>query len=319
MNELAVWEFVLNRLKRGAPVALLAVLHHEGSSPGRQGFKMALRVTGEMCGSIGGGIMEHKLVELAKKMLQENQTKPVLKRQIHSKLAPQNQSGMICSGEQTVVIYPLQPDCLPTIENLLAAGRNREPGVLVLHEKGLKFMPGQSQNSRYTFSSQKPTVWQFNEQVPARDAVYIIGGGHVALALSKVMSLLDVDLHLFDDRPGLNTFEVNRLVHFKTITPYSEIGNLVPDGDQSYVVIMTFGYRADMEALQQLVGRDFKYLGLMGSQTKVGQLFDELRDKGFAEEAIQRIYSPIGLPIKSQTPEEIAISVAAQIIQVRNS
>lgn len=319
MKELAVWEFALKRLKRGAPVALLAVLHHEGSSPGRQGFKMAIRVTGEMCGSIGGGIMEHKLVELAKKMLKDNETRPLLKRQIHSKLAPQNQSGMICAGEQTVAIYPLQTSDLPMVEMLLEAARTRQPGVLVLTEKGLKFSPDKQQNNHFTFSSHKPTVWQYTELIPARDSVYIIGGGHVALALSKVLSMLDLDLHLFDDRPGLSTFDANTFVHFKSVVPYSGIGSLVPESDQNYVVIMTFGYRSDLEALLELVGKNFKYLGLMGSETKVSQLFDEMRDKGVPEAELAKVYSPIGVPINSQTPEEIAISVAAEIIRIRNS
>jgi xanthine dehydrogenase accessory factor len=106
MKDLALWEFIRKQLEKGASAALLAVLQSEGSSPGRQGFKMALANSGEMCGSIGGGIMEHKLVELARKLLTENKPfAPILKKQIHSKAAAQNQSGMICSGEQTVAIY----------------------------------------------------------------------------------------------------------------------------------------------------------------------------------------------------------------------
>ncbi|MBK0402036.1 XdhC family protein [Adhaeribacter sp. BT258] len=318
MKDLQVWEFVRKRLQRGAPVALLAVLHHEGSSPGRQGFKMAVRISGEMCGSIGGGIMEHKLVELAKNMLAENQTKPVLKHQIHSKLAAQNQSGMICSGHQSVGIYPLQVADLPEVDKIITAIKNRKKGVLQLIEKGVSFFPEMHQPVRYGFSSQKPTVWQYTEVLPERDTVYIVGAGHVALAFSKVMSLLDFDLHLFDDREGLDTFEQNQIVHFKTLTPFSKLAALIPEDEQSYVVIMTFGYRSDKEALKQLAGKKFKYLGLMGSKTKVDQLFSELRDEGFTEETLQKVFSPIGLQIKSETPEEIAISVAAQIIQIKN-
>jgi xanthine dehydrogenase accessory factor len=318
MKDLSVWDFVWKRLKRGAPVALLAVLHSEGSSPGRQGFKMALRITGEMCGSIGGGIMEHKLVEMARSLLQQDQIKPILKYQYHSKLAPQNQSGMICSGQQIVAIYFLQPTDLPAIEKLLFAANNREPGLLQLTEKGIKFLPDKNQLLRYTFSSQNDSIWQYREKIPSRDAVYIIGGGHVSLALSRVLRMLDFDLHLFDDRPDLNTFEENPYVHFKTITPYSEIDQFIPESDQSFVVIMTFGYRSDKEVLKQLVGRNYRYLGLMGSKAKIGQLFDELQQDGVPEEAIQEIYSPIGVQIQSKTPEEIAISVAAEIIKVKN-
>src|SRR5688572_17084972 len=98
MQETTIWTFIAENLAAGKPVAMLAVLHSEGSSPGRTGFKMAVDPDGQMQGSIGGGIMEHKLVETARNLLQKSETKPIFKRQIHSKKAPQNQSGMICSG-----------------------------------------------------------------------------------------------------------------------------------------------------------------------------------------------------------------------------
>ncbi|KAA9340737.1 XdhC family protein [Adhaeribacter soli] len=325
MKDFAIWEFIREQLEKGKPVALLAVLHSEGSSPGRQGFKMALAGSGEMCGSIGGGIMEHKLVELARKLLTENKPfTPIFKKQIHSKEAPQNQSGMICSGEQTVAIYYLQQQDLAAIACMLQVFSTnetegqREVGRLNLNEKGLSFQPETDQTSRFTFSAENNTIWQFSERIPARETVYIIGGGHVALALSKVLALLNFELHLFDDRPGLNTFEANDYVHSKTVAPYSEISDYIPEGEQTYVVIMTFGYRPDKEALKQVLGKEFKYLGLMGSQSKIDQLFAELKEEGFSETDLKKVHAPIGIQIKSKTPEEIAISVAAQLVQVKN-
>src|SRR5690349_11569742 len=132
---MAVWEFMLQELRADRKVAFLAVLHSEGSSPGRQGFKMALSASGEMAGSIGGGIMEHKLVELARNLLLQNHFQPVLKRQVHSKSASQNQSGMICSGEQTVAIYFLDPTFVPELEKLVTAIKTKASGELKLTEK----------------------------------------------------------------------------------------------------------------------------------------------------------------------------------------
>src|SRR5690606_9135928 len=113
---------------------------------------------------------------------------------------------------------------LAAVETIIDAIKNRKQGVLQLVEKGLSFFEELQQPVRYTFSSQKPTVWQYTEVLPVRDSVYIIGGGHVALAFSNVLRLLDVELHLFDDRENLDTFEQNQFVHFKTITPYDQIG-----------------------------------------------------------------------------------------------
>lgn len=318
MKELAVWQFAAKHLQEGQPVALLAVLQSEGSSPGRQGFKMAVAGNGEMAGSIGGGIMEHKLVELARNFLADGGTKPVLKRQIHSKAAPQNQSGMICSGEQTVAILPLNSSELPVLENLLTALENKENGLLTLTETGLSFEGGKTQGAPFTFTSQNDSVWQYTEKVPRKESVFLVGGGHVALALSQVLRFLNFEIHLFDDRPGLNTFEENQFVTTKTITSYPEIARFIPKSAQTYVVIMTFGYRTDKEVLKELLGKDFGYLGLLGSKAKIEQLFLELAHEGFSAQALQQVYAPIGLPIKSQTPEEIAISIAAQLIQVKN-
>ena len=86
---------------------LLTVVESSGSSPGRQGFKMAVAADGTLCGSIGGGIMEVKLVELAKDRLDRGVCEAMLKKQVHRKSAPQHQSGMICSGEQTVLFFGL--------------------------------------------------------------------------------------------------------------------------------------------------------------------------------------------------------------------
>src|SRR5262245_16085885 len=102
-----VWSKIEELLKANRPCALLYVIRSEGSSPGRQGFAMVVDEK-EISGSIGGGFMEHKLVELARSRLKSKST-PFLKRQVHRKDVGEDQSGMICSGEQTVAFYFLQP------------------------------------------------------------------------------------------------------------------------------------------------------------------------------------------------------------------
>ena len=97
MKELVLWRFILDHLQQGNPVVFMCVVESVGSSPGRQGFKMAV-TEAELCGSIGGGIMEHKFVEAAKEILKEQAQGLVVKKQVHSKNVSTNQSGMICSG-----------------------------------------------------------------------------------------------------------------------------------------------------------------------------------------------------------------------------
>src|SRR5690242_20678067 len=120
MKSLSTWKFIYETLLDSTPVMLLYVLESSGSSPGRQGFFMAVDAGGSMEGSIGGGIMEHKFVELAKEQLAiGNMSRPpsrdrqIVKKQIHDKSAARDQSGMICSGEQTIWIYPVQEKDMP--------------------------------------------------------------------------------------------------------------------------------------------------------------------------------------------------------------
>jgi xanthine dehydrogenase accessory factor len=81
---------------------------------------------------------------------------------------------------------------------------------------------------------------------------------------------------------------------------------------------MTLGYRTDDQAVRAVLDKQFRYIGMLGSKAKFGKLLADYRAEGIAEEQLQRIHSPAGLPIRSQTPEEIAISIAAEIIKVKN-
>ncbi len=114
IKSLTTWQLIHKSLRKNVPVALLYVLESHGSSPGRPGFLMAVNAAGERAGSIGGGIMEHKFVEQAKEVLRQNQSalinpEPTIRTQYHDKSAAYNQSGMICSGDQTILLYPVQP------------------------------------------------------------------------------------------------------------------------------------------------------------------------------------------------------------------
>ena len=133
------------------------------------------------------------------------------------------------------------------------------------------------------------------------------------------MSPMDFYIHLFEDREQLNTVEKNNYVHEKTIVnDYSELKELIPDEENNYVVVMTFGYRTDDIAVRALINKDFKYFGLLGSKRKIEKMFEEYRKEGITPDSLKKIYSPIGIQIKSETPEEIAVSIAAEIIKIKN-
>ena len=323
MNKrLAIWRLIHKSLVQNIPVMLLYVLESKGSSPGRQGFFMAVNEAGEMEGSIGGGIMEHKFVEMAKEKLQTTGGKgegTSIKRQFHDKSAAKNQSGMICSGEQTNFLYRMRENDLDDIDNLIKSLEQNQNGLLELSPAGFsfskKFIP--KENFQFVFVSDDN--WQYKEKTGLKNYLYIIGGGHCSLALSRIMSMMDFYVHIIDDRKELKTFEENNVAHQKTIVKdYSELEKLILSNQFTYIVAMTFGYRSDDLAIRALFKKDFAYFGVLGSAAKIKKMFGDYRKEGIHETDLQKIHAPVGLPINSQTPEEIAISIAAEIISVKN-
>ncbi|MEP7170334.1 MAG: XdhC family protein [Bacteroidota bacterium] len=319
MNELNLWKFILNKFNGGVPVALLCVLESKGSSPGRQGFKMAA-TSHEMTGSIGGGIMEHKLVETAREILHKEKNDFMIKEQFHNKSAGQGrQSGMICSGEQTVFIYPVKENDVLQIQNLINSLQSNKNGTLKISPEGIIYSELIPQENYFLVMNDEHD-FEFTEKTGYKNHLFIVGGGHCSLAFSKMMSSMAFHIHLFEDRDYLFTFLQNDFVQEKKIVDhYSLLKDFIPDGENNYVVIMTFGYRTDKVALKALIDKNFKYLGVLGSKSKIENMFDELRTEGISENQLKKINAPIGLNIKSETPEEIAVSIAAEIIKVKNS
>ncbi|MEK7856860.1 MAG: XdhC family protein, partial [Acidobacteriota bacterium] len=100
---------------------------------------------------------------------------------------------------------------------------------------------------------------------------------------------------------------------------YAQIGDHVPSDPDAFVVVMTLGYTFDEIVITALIDKEFKYFGVLGSKAKMAVLLKSLKSEGVPVEKLDRIHTPIGLPINSHTPEEIAVSIAAEVISVKNS
>ncbi|MBK7392780.1 MAG: XdhC family protein [Chloracidobacterium sp.] len=322
-NELELWQFIASRLKNGESVMLLAVAESNGSSPGRAGYKMAVAADGELTGSIGGGVMEVKLVEQSRELLSvasasaDAYTKLI--EQEHRKNAD-HPSGMICSGRQTVILRRLTHENAKTVEGIITALENRDAVAFTITQSDLTIGPVKGGTPNTTFEQISETDFVYTENLGPKNELYIIGGGHCALALSEIASRLDFRISIFDDRPELNTLEKNQFADEITIIDgYEQIGDHIPSGDNIYVVVMTLGYTSDEVVIRSLFERDFKYFGVLGSQAKMKTLLTALEKEGFDKDRLSRIRTPIGLHINSRSPEEIAVSIAAEIISVKNS
>jgi xanthine dehydrogenase accessory factor len=324
-KQLRVWELISSSLQQKTPIALLYVLESSGSSPGRQGFFMAVNAHDKMEGSIGGGIMEYRFVEMAKKQIaRENNTlinkqHSNIRKQVHTKSSARNSSGMICSGEQTILLYIVRAEDISSVQHIITSLVENNNGTLVLSPIGIQFEHNVPSKD-FAFVMHSEENWLYKEKIGYKNSLTIIGGGHCSLAFSRLMSQLDFYIRVYDERSELKTMRENNAAHEKyLLTDYRELSHKISSGPNHYVVIMTFGYRSDDIALRALFNKEFRYLGLLGSKKKIEKMFADYRNDGFDELLLQRIRTPVGIPIRSQTPEEIAISIAAEIIREKNS
>lgn len=316
-RKLLTWRLALSSMERGVPALLLYVLESKGSSPGRQGFFMVVNGEGEMEGSIGGGIMEHKFTEMARERLRQGEDLLSVRRQVHDKEVAKDQSGMICSGEQTIVMLTLGDRDMTTVGRIVGSIESYHSGCLRLSSSGMEFLPEVPDRDFYFLPGEE---WVYEEKTGYKDRMFIVGAGHCALALSRLMRTMDFYISIYDHREGLETLLRNEYVHKKVmIGDYAELGGLIGSGPlHHYVVVMTQGYRTDDQAMRVLLPMEFRYFGLLGSKAKVSKMMDGYRAEGIPEEWLRRVRGPAGLSIHSQTPEEIAVSIAAEIVQVKH-
>lgn len=316
---MSLWRLALSSLEKNIPVLLLYVVESKGSSPGRQGFFMVVNGEGKTEGSIGGGIMEHKFLEMGRELLRQGASVLSLRRQVHDKEVTKDQSGMICSGEQTILLYTLGIGDEVAIGSLVESLESNRNGCLRLSPEGIGFAAVVPE-AGHSFSKRSDDDWFYLEKTGYIDRLFIVGGGHCALALSKIAQTMDFYITLFDDRSGLESVARNEYVHEKVLVgDYAELGKLVKAGSHSYVIVMTQGYRTDDRAVRVLLPMEFRYFGLLGSKAKIGKMMTDYRLEGIKEEWLARMRAPAGVSIQSQTPEEIAVSIMAEVIRARHS
>lgn len=306
-------------LAGGEPVVLLTVVRAQGSTPGRPGFKMVVPAQGVTVGTIGGGIMELRLLDVARTMLAEKSRAPRLLKQTHHKKAPlAEQSGMICAGSQWQILWPLWPDQVALLDEIIDHYRRQVPALLcVASGETPCLQAAEDQTPAFAFT-QNGDDFCWRERIGVVDTVYVIGSGHVGLALCRVLQTLgDVRVVAVDHRADVATLLNNTHADEKQVLPMAQVGALVPAGDHVFAVIVTTGFDSDAEALFQLIEKPTAYLGLMGSKAKIAEIKKQVTARGVDPALFDRVAMPIGLAIGAETPAEIAVSICAQIIACR--
>lgn len=320
-------EALTNRLPKEA-MMLVTVIKSAGSTPRKRGARMLVTSAGLQAGTIGGGKVEFEAIVLAQDLL----TKKASAQQEY-RLTPKEASGlgMVCGGGMTLLFQYLASDdpqlleIVNAISECLASGRS-----------GWLFQPlQQTENAPLIFYSDEtgwlgtaePLVDNFDketltavdyyvEELTQPSRVYVFGGGHVARALVPVLATLDFQVTVLDDREEFLNEAYFPEARQRLLVDFADIQEL-PITSQDYVVVMTRGHLHDLTLHQQLLQMPAYYLGGMGSRHKVAVMKQKLREAGYTDLEIDRIHMPIGLPIKAETPAELAISIAGELILAR--
>ena len=321
----AFWEQVGGSLERGERVFVACVAEHTRGSPGTAGAKLMVAEGGDRCGTIGGGMMEHRLVEQARAALRGGAAAPEKRTLVHSDTgdgAAGERSGLVCEGRQTNVFCVLAGDRdRATVRAVAAALREDRPAWMVIDAAGLRLTRREPDFSRppFVLSEEEGGGWRYEEDLLNRRRLAVIGGGHCAAALAEVTARLGYRVRLFDTRAEVVAHD--RAAAFGAVShvaDYAAAGPRIAYPELTAVVVMTADYRTDARALLGVMNLPVPFVGLMGGRKKIDRIFSLLQEEGIARQALDRVRAPVGLDIGSETPEEIAVSVAAQLLRERH-
>lgn len=318
MNDTGLWHFLKNVIENNGKVALSVVTDSSESSPGRQGFKMAFTDRGKQFGTIGGGVLEAKIIKLIQGGF-ESGKRSIVNVLHHDPKSGFEKSGLICGGTQTVVTYFLDKSEMNLIKQITDNFDRQKECVLIINQNGIFVTEAGLESKRYNFNIKNINEYEYREIYGITDTVYIVGGGHVGFAVSKIMSMLNFYVVVMDNRENVFTMEQNTYANRKVICKFEDAGKHIREGDLSYVVIVTPMHKSDKVALKSVIDKKLKYLGMMGSKRKIKTIFENLIAEGVEPAKLEKVHTPIGLEIEANTPEEIAVSIAAEIISVKNN
>ena len=331
----------LSLVERGETFMWATIIASRGSAPRHAGTCMLIERDGSTAGTIGGGPLEAAVLERAVHALVRE--KSLLMDFDSARL------GMLCGGEGLVLIEFVEParpgvqDLYACLSDLLSKGEGGwvvravvrdddgecRVGTCLVRADGsaagdpvapldqLRELARRGGEDDQVRAAARPAE-VFVQQVGARGKAIVFGAGHCGESVVPVLSGLGFFTTIVDDRAGFaNAERFPRADRIVVPASFDEVTKYLPVDTDTYLVIVTRGHEHDKSVLRQALKTPARYIGMMGSAKKVAQIFEALRDEGFTPDDLARVHAPIGLPIGAETPEEIAISIAAEMVQCR--
>ena len=307
-------------------VVLVTILETHGSAPRGAGSQMLVGQRGRLVGTIGGGAVEYRSEQMALRLLEEKRS-AVHTFPLHE--GGNEDIGMVCGGDVTVHLQYISwqdaawHQLAGKLLDQLHAHRN---GWLIMHTDGA--LPSLIDGDYGTLCGepvpkellQSVCIWSDNDfavPLPIGERAIVFGAGHCSLALVPLLKTVGFRVTVFDDRPELASEENYPDAEQIIVGDYSKIDEYLELHSEDYVVVMTSGHSHDFEVQQQILRQKLSYVGVIGSKSKTASVNARLRQAGISEDAIQSVHTPIGTAIKAVTPEEIAVSIAGEMIYER--
>lgn len=336
----------LELLEQNESFVMAIIIDQFGSTPRNMGTKMIIRENTESIGSIGGGMVEATIQNLAKDVFKKKNSiikNFVLKKEEVAEL------DMICGGNLSVYlkyidsnnehyknvykeIYNIKKEqkrgWLITLitEKPVAVGCKQWFFTEDMGLKGERFCELEDEELEiFCFKTNKPNIFisknnnkYLVEYLGHIDKAYIFGAGHVGHKLAPLLNYVGFYTVVLDDREKYANRDrfpkVNEIVLLDSF--HNALDSLHID-ENSYIIIVTRGHQYDQTTLGQALNTNAAYIGMIGSRAKRDQIYRNLIDEGFSMEELDKVFSPIGLPIGGQTPEDISISIVAELIDIR--
>jgi xanthine dehydrogenase accessory factor len=335
---------IVELLQNGENFILATVLTRTGSAPRSTGARMIVHPDGRITGTVGGGTVEARVRQMAAEVFATGIS--TIREFVLS--ANDSDLGMICGGRVDVLLQFIAADArlhLDFYKTVLdAVTENRRSWLItsIRHANTTRHLP------QWLLKDDGSVLGVFDDDLPEKEkimrslakkhgylhfetndyhiealcnsgTVFIFGAGHVGCALSRISSVIDFRTVVLDDREEFaNRDRIGFADDIIVLASFHEALRGLPVNEDSYIVIVTRGHAHDQTVLEQALMTNAGYIGMIGSRKKRDALYKSLAaEHGFGPDDFARVHSPVGLNIGAETPEEIAVSIAAEMIQVR--